>query len=164
MVYLMDVFPTLCELISAPIPARVEGLSFAPVIRGEKPRVREFLFNAYRNCQRSISDDQWKLIRYPLIDKTQLFNLAQDAHEETDLADRPENVVRIKELMSKLAELQKQYDDTYPLTVSDAKPAAWSPAQLTPSDLAAQAKETAVTFEPPPYLGGGKKKRGPAAE
>ena len=48
-VYLMDVFPTLCELIGTPIPARVEGLSLAPVIRGEKPRVREFILNAYRD-------------------------------------------------------------------------------------------------------------------
>ncbi|MEI9895310.1 MAG: hypothetical protein WDN28_15835 [Chthoniobacter sp.] len=51
--------------------------------------MREYLFNAYKNCQRSISNDRWKLIRYPLIDKTQLFDLAQDAHEETDLAGPP---------------------------------------------------------------------------
>jgi len=162
MVYLMDVFPTLCELSGAPSPARVEGLSLAPVIRGEKPRVREYLFNAYKNCQRSISDDRWKLIRYPLIDKTQLFDLAHDAHEESDLAGRPENAGKIKELLGKLAELQKQYDDPHPLVVSDAKPGEWSPAQLTPADLAAQAKETAATFEPPPYLGGGKKKKAAA--
>ncbi|MDR3401663.1 MAG: sulfatase-like hydrolase/transferase [Chthoniobacter sp.] len=162
MVYLMDVFPTLCELSGTPIPARVEGLSLAPVIHGEKPRVREYLFNAYKTCQRSISDDRWKLIRYPLIDKTQFFDLAHDAHEETDLAGRPENEGKIKELLGKLVELQKQYDDPYPLTVSDPKPAEWSPAQLTPADLAAQAKETEVTFQPPPYLGGGKKKKTPA--
>jgi len=60
-----------------------------------------------------------------------------------------------------LAEWQKQVDDPIPLTVADPKPAEWSPAQLTSADLAAQEKETAVTFQPPAYLGGGKKK--PAA-
>ena len=157
-VYLMDVFPTACELSGTPIPSRVEGLSLAPIIHGEKSRVREYLFTAYRACQRSISDDRWKLIRYPLIDKTQLFDIEHDAHEEHDLASQPKYAGKIKELTTKLAELQKQYDDPHPLTVPDPKPAEWSPALLTPEDLAAQMKETEVTFEPPPYLNGGKKK------
>ena len=130
-----------------------------PVIRGEKPRVRQYLFNAYRTCQRSISDDKWKLIRYPLIGKTQLFDLENDAHEEHDLAAKPGFAAKIAELMAKLAELQRQVDDPHPLTVPDPKPAEWSPALLTPADLAAQEKETAVTFEPPPYLHGGTKKK-----
>jgi arylsulfatase A-like enzyme len=157
----MDVFPTLCELTGTPIPQRVEGLSLAPVIRGQKPRVREYLFNAYKTCQRSISDDRWKIIRYPLINRTQFFDLAADAHEENDLNDRPEYENKLKELMRKLADLQKQYDDPYPLTVAQPQPGVWSPALLTPADLAAQAKETAVTFEAPPYLSGGKKKKTP---
>jgi arylsulfatase A-like enzyme len=157
-VYLMDVFPTFCDLIGTPIPKRVEGLSLAPVIRGEKPRVREYLYTAYRDCQRSISDDRWKLIRYPLIDKTQLFDLSRDAHEEHDIAGQPEQAARIRELMGKLAELQKQWDDPTPLTVANPKPAAWSPALLTPDDLAAQARETEVTFQPPKYLSSLQKK------
>jgi len=157
--YLMDVFPTICELIGTAIPARVEGLSLAPLIRGEKPRVRQVLFTAYRTCQRSISDDRWKLIRYPLIDKTQLFDLEHDAHEEHDLATQPEYATKIKELMAMLAESQRQVDDPHPLAVPDPKPATWSPAMLTPADLAAQAKETAVTFEPPPYLHGETKRK-----
>lgn len=159
LVYLMDVFPTLCELTSTPIPSRVEGLSLAPVIRGQKPQVREYMFNAYRTSQRSISDDRWKVIRYPLINRTQFFDLSQDAHEENDLSGRPEYQSKVEQMLAKLAELQKQYDDPHPLTVADPKPGVWSPALLTPADLAAQAKETAVTFEPPPYLGGGKKKK-----
>ena len=161
-VYLMDVFPTVCELTGAPIPARVEGRSLAPVIHGEKPRVREYLFTAYRTSQRAISDDRWKLIRYPLIGKTQLFDLAHDAHEEHDLAAQPENAPKIKELMARLAEAQQKVDDPSPLTVPDPKPAAWSPAMLTSEDLTAQAKETKVTFESPTYLGGGEKKKTPA--
>lgn len=157
-VYLMDVFPTLCELTGTPIPKRVEGLSLAPVIHGQKSRVREYMFNAYKTCQRSISDERWKLIRYPLINRTQLFDLAHDAHEENDLNDRPEHEKKLKELMGKLAALQKQYDDPYPLTVAKPQPGVWSPALLTPQDLAAQAKETEVTFSPPPYLSTAKKK------
>jgi arylsulfatase A-like enzyme len=150
-VYLMDVFPTLCELIGAPIPARVEGLSLAPIIHGQKPRVHEFMYNAYRDSQRAVSDDHWKLIRYPLIDKTQFFDLTNDPHEEHDLAGQPESAAKIQELLGKLAELQKKYDDPVPLTVANPASSAWSPSQLTPADLAAQARETKVTFEAPLY-------------
>jgi arylsulfatase A-like enzyme len=153
----MDVFPTICEFTGVPKPGRVDALSLAPVIRGEKPRVRDYVFTFYRDSQRSISDDRWKLIRYPLIDKTQLFDLQADPHEEQDLAGKPERAEKIKELMVKLAEQQKLYADTYPLTVPNPKPAEWSPAKLTPEDLAKQAKETEVTFEPPPYVTGKKK-------
>jgi arylsulfatase A-like enzyme len=157
--YLMDVFPTVCSLCEVPEPARVEGRSLMPVVRGEKAGVREWMFNVYRDCQRSISDDRWKLIRYPLIDKTQLFDLQADAHEEHDLAGMPEHATKVRELMAKLSELQGKFADPHPLTVAEVKPADWSPAKLTEKDLAAQAKETKATFEPP-VQGAGKKKKG----
>jgi arylsulfatase A-like enzyme len=142
----MDLFPTICDLIGVKKPSRVEGLSLGPVLRGEKPRVRETLFTAYKNCQRSVTDDRWKLIRYPLINKTQLFDLHHDPHEEHDLSSEPEQSARIEQLMSGLAQSQQQYADSFPLVVSDPKPAAWSPALLTPADLKDQEEETAITF------------------
>lgn len=156
--YLMDIFPTVCEMIGTHQPSRVEGLSLAPVIRGEKPRVREFGYNAYTKSQRAVSDDRWKLIRYPAIDKTQLFDIVADPHEERDLAALPEHTERIKTLMAKLAELQKQYDDPYPLVHDKYQPAEWSPAMLTAKDLEYQAKQTEQTFQIPGYLGGEKRK------
>lgn len=156
--YLMDVFPTICEMTGAHKPARADGLSLAPVIRGEKAHVRDFGFNAYTTTQRAVSDDRWKLIRYPLIGKTQLFDIVADPHEENDLSAQPEQAERINMLMAKLAELQKQYDDTSPLTYGKYRPAAWSPATLSPEDLALQAKETKSTFSAPHWLGGEKRK------
>ena len=157
--YLMDIFPTICELTGAHKPARCDSLSLAPVIRNEKPRVREFMFNLYRECQRSVSDDRWKMIVYPQINKMQLFDLQNDAHEEHDLSEEIYYSAKMKDMSIALGELQKQFDDPYPLNVKNPRPEAWSPAMLTEKDLQAQAKETAITFEPPPYLGGGKKKR-----
>lgn len=148
--YWMDLFPTVCELVGITKPARVEGLSLAPVIHKEKPRVREFMYNVYRNCERSISDDRWKLIRYPLINKTQLFDLSVDPHEEHDLGADPAKAPKISELMTQLARLQQQYADTYPLTVPNPAPSDWSPTVLTSEDIKDQEEETAVTFGKPP--------------
>jgi arylsulfatase A-like enzyme len=41
-VSLADLFPTLCELVGAPIPAGVQGRSLAPLLRGEPVPAAEF--------------------------------------------------------------------------------------------------------------------------
>ena len=38
---------------------------------------------------KAIRDDRWKLIRYPNVDKTQLFDLKADPEETQNLADDP---------------------------------------------------------------------------
>jgi len=152
--YLMDIFPTVCELTGIPKPGRAEGLSLAPVIRGEKPGVRDCLFTAYGKCQRAVTDGRWKLIRYPLIDKTQLFDLQADPHEENDLAARSEQAETVREMMGKLAELQRQWADEHPLVVDNPKPQAWSPEKLTERDIESQKEETAVSSGQKPRKSG----------
>jgi arylsulfatase A-like enzyme len=130
--YLYEVYPTLCELAGIPIPAGLDAKSLAPVIKGKKPSIRPAIFTAYKNCQRAIRDERWKLIRYPLIDKTQLFDLQADPHEMNDLAGKPESAAKIAELTALLEKTRKEYGDTAPLVVPTPKPAAWSPAAAKP--------------------------------
>lgn len=125
--YLMDIYPTLCELTGTHIPKELEAKSLAPVLTGKSAKVRDHMFNSYKECQRSIRDERWKLIRYPLINKTQLFDLQTDPHEMTDLADQPEHADRIKELMVVLQQHQKQFGDKTPLQVANPADPAWSP-------------------------------------
>jgi arylsulfatase A-like enzyme len=125
--YLYDIYPTLCDLAGIPVPPGLDARSLAPVIEGHQPKVRDCLFTAYRNCQRSIRDGRWKLIRYPLIDKTQLFDLQADPHEMTDLAGKPESADKINELTALLEKTRREYGDTAPLEVANPKPAEWTP-------------------------------------
>jgi arylsulfatase A-like enzyme len=125
--YLFDLYPTLCDLAGIPVPAGLDAKSLAPVIKGSQPGVRDCLFTAYRNCQRSIRDDRWKLIRYPLIDKTQLFDLQADPHEMNDLAGKPDSEGKIKELTALLEKTRQEYGDNAPLQVANPAPSAWTP-------------------------------------
>lgn len=144
LVYLMDVFPTLCELTSIAPPAELEGRSLRPVVEGEMPRVREYLFTAYGEAaQRAVTDERWKLIRYPQIDKTQLFDLANDPREQHDLAGDPRRAAEQARLLAELAAQQRTWGDTAPLTAARPRPAEWSPEKLTAQDLKDQAFETA---------------------
>lgn len=133
--YLYDVYPTMCQLAGIPVPAGLDAKSLVPVIQGQQAKVRDVMFNTYRECQRSIRDDRWKLIRYPLIDKTQLFDLQADPHEMTDLAANPEYAGKIKELMALLETTRKELGDTAPLTVANPQKAEWSVPAVIPTWL-----------------------------
>tara|TARA_R110002096_G_scaffold273422_11_gene467316 strand:- start:6337 stop:7746 length:1410 start_codon:yes stop_codon:yes gene_type:complete len=89
-VYLRDLYPTTCELAGVPIPGAVTAKSFAASLRrGDEP-LREEIFGYFRDSQRMIRSDGWKLIVYPLADKTQLFDLKSDPWETRNLADSPQ--------------------------------------------------------------------------
>lgn len=139
MCYLLDVFPTLGALAGIPAPEGSEGRSLVPVLKGETTAHREVIFTAYRNVQRALRDDRWKLIRYPRVDRTQLFDLRADPHEMNDLAGQPEHAARIREMTARLEQAQREAGDTCPLTVASPEPAAWKP----PADGGSRAKPAA---------------------
>jgi lysophospholipase L1-like esterase len=125
--YLLDIFPTACELAGVPIPAGLDGKSLAPVIRGERAKVRDSLFTAYRTVQRAVRDDRWKLIRYPHINRTQLFDLQSDPDELHNLADEPAHAGRVKQLLTLMQTWQKQLGDTTPLTAEKPSDPKFTP-------------------------------------
>ena len=127
LVYLLDLFPTFAEFAGAEIPAGVEGKSIVPILSGKATKVRDVLYTGYRNCQRAIRDDRWKLIRYPLVDRTQFFDLSNDPHELTNLADKPEHAAKVKEMTALLTKEMTSHADSFPLTVAKPNPAEWSP-------------------------------------
>lgn len=127
LIYLMDLFSTLCDFGGAKIPEGVEGKSIVPILQGKKTKLRATLYTGYKDCQRAVRDDRWKLIRYPLVDQTQLFDLKNDPHELDNLADKPGHATKVAELTALLEKEMAGYGDTTPLTIANPKPAAWSP-------------------------------------
>lgn len=91
--YLSDLFPTLCDLVDLSIPESVQGQSFAENLREGKPKGRDWLYLAYLSCQRAIRESDYKLIEYVVRKKChrQLFNIAEDRWETTNLTDSPEH-------------------------------------------------------------------------
>ena len=120
--YLLDLFPTVCDLTGVPIPETVEGKSLAPVLAGKQKAVRDSVFLAYRDCQRAVRTDRWKLIRYPQINKSQLFDLENDPDELKDLANDANHAGRVKELTALLEDWQKQLGDRQALSTDKPAP------------------------------------------
>lgn len=142
LVYLMDLFPTFAEFAGAKNPDGVEGKSLVPILSGTETKLRDALYTGYRNGQRAIRDDRWKLIRYPLVDRTQLFDLRADPHELINLADKPEHATKVAELTALLAKQMAAYADNFPLTVANPIPAEWTPP--TPGTGSARTKRKAA--------------------
>jgi len=109
--YLYDLFPTVCDLAGIPIPDTVGGRTLRPLLRRAGTRVRDTVFAHYRDVQRMARTRRWKLIHYPLIDKTQLFDLDRDPDEMEDLAGRPESGARLEELRGRLVGWQREVGD-----------------------------------------------------
>jgi arylsulfatase A-like enzyme len=127
LVYLMDLFTTFADFGGAKLPDGVEGKSLRPILEGTQTKVRDVLYTGYRACQRAIRNDRWKLIRYPLVDRTQLFDLSVDPRELTNLAEKPEHQAKIVELTALLQKEMDNHSDIIPLTVDKPAPAEWSP-------------------------------------
>ena len=120
--YLFDLYPTVCDLVGAKTPESIDGKSFRSVIEGKVKIARPELMLAYLGKQRAIRDDRWKLIRYPEVNVTQLFDLDSDPDENTNLADEPAQKDRVADRLQRLAKLQKHYGDDRALSVANPKP------------------------------------------
>jgi arylsulfatase A-like enzyme len=127
--YLLDIFPTLGALINVSGPDGSEGRSLVGVIGGKELSVRNEVFLGYTQTQRSIRDERWKLMRFPQINVSQLFDLQTDPHETKNLAELPENKGRVAAMMTKLAQAQTTWGDTLPLSAAQPKPAVFQPPQ-----------------------------------
>ncbi len=91
-VYLLDIFPTLCDILGIDVPKTVEGKSFADILQNKRVTGRETLYMAYKDNVRSVKNEKYKLIEYRTdgLKKTQLFNLNSDPYEMENLYGKPE--------------------------------------------------------------------------
>jgi arylsulfatase A-like enzyme len=102
LLYLHDVVPTLGDLCGVTGPTGGEGRSMKTVVRDPSGAGRSDLVFAYRTVQRAIRDERWKLITYPEVGVTQLFNLEEDPQETNDLSADPSHADRLVDLRRRL--------------------------------------------------------------
>ncbi|MDY3552997.1 arylsulfatase [Gemmata sp. JC717] len=121
--YFPDVLPTLCAFAGTKAPEAIDGISFLPLLRGEKQPTHDFLyweFSGYGG-QQAVIDGEWKAVRQALGMggvKTELYHLAKDPSEKEDVAAKNPAV---------LARLEKRMKDehtpnpNFPLQTIDPK-------------------------------------------
>ncbi len=141
MCYLFDVLPTLGALCGVKGPATSEGRDLTPTLRDPATPARSELMFAFRHVQRAFRDERWKLIQYPEINRTQLFDLQSDPHEITNLAASPTHVARVQSMTtSLLAAMRSAGDSVTALTVANPAPAEFDPKAPPPPKAAKKKK------------------------
>ena len=117
-VYLQDAMATSLDIAGIKKPKYIDFNSFLNIAKGSENKSKyNAIYGAYKDSQRMIRKDGYKLLVYPKIKKILLFNLTNDPEEMNDISAIPEQQSRIKQLFFELQELQKKMDD--PLDISD---------------------------------------------
>lgn len=103
-----DLLPTICELCQVPVPAGIDGVSFAPVLTGKPMPEREGLYWHYPHYSNqggkpgsAVRAGRWKLIEFFETQRFELFDLEKDIRESRNLAAEHPDVV--KQLSQQLA-------------------------------------------------------------
>ncbi|TKG95487.1 DUF4976 domain-containing protein [Puteibacter caeruleilacunae] len=111
-VYLQDIMASALDLAGVEKPAYVEFNSLMPLARGKQKKGNyDAIYGGYRNLQRMVRKDNFKLILYPEAKKVLLFDLKKDPEEMKDLSDVKKYQSLKKKLFKELLELQKQMND-----------------------------------------------------
>ena len=114
LIYLIDIFPTLCDLIKIQQPTTIEGKSLAPHLAQPTEKIREYLHFAYEGLQRGVRNQQYKLIEY-VVDgrhvQTQLFDLLNDPRETVNLSKDNQFSGVLNRLRNELKRWQTEYED-----------------------------------------------------
>lgn len=116
LVELMDIVPTLYNLLDMEIPQYVQGKSLARLLRGESDAMphREFVRTEHYGATNfpdhshatMYRDKRWKLVTYHRKNLIELYDLDNDPWEHHDLSESPEHQHIKWELM------QRSYDAT----------------------------------------------------
>ena len=104
-----DVLPTFCELAGVPAPAGIDGVSFAPTLRGDisKQVKRKHVYWEFheQGGKQAIRKGKWKAVRLNVRKKPdgpiELYDLSRDIGETKNLSDKhPDLIKEMARLMS----------------------------------------------------------------
>ena len=117
----IDYAPTFLELAGVTVPSDIQGESLLPLLKGEEPQDwRDALYYHYYEYPAEhavkkhygVRDDRYKLIHfYDDIDQWELYDLQADPTEMHNLYGQPGYEEVTRRMMTKLKDLQRQYDD-----------------------------------------------------
>ena len=123
-IHMVDMFPTLAGLAGAPLDKSkpLDGLNVWPAIGEGKPSPRDEVVYGLEPFRAAVRKGDWKLVwRTVLPSQVELFNLAEDPAEKTNLADQ--NPQKVAELQQRIEALAR--DAVPPLLLNEALGVVW---------------------------------------
>ena len=131
-VSLVDLVPTLLDLLGETVPAHVQGQSRVDVLRGDADLGANDVIVEWNGSHNSctwpddappdaervdaepwrtiISHEGWKL-NLSAVDQSELYDLNEDPHEQRNLVNDPAQATRIRDLTARVRAWQQRTDD-----------------------------------------------------
>lgn len=106
LVELLDLYPTTARLCGLDVPARLQGKDISPIFDDPKRTVRDAAFSVAPSSRGFLlREDKWAYLQYDedASRGIELFDMAKDPKQYTNLADKPEFAPVVAELKTKLA-------------------------------------------------------------
>jgi arylsulfatase A len=97
-----DMLPTLAEFAGVSAPPNLDGVSIARALRGQTQPAHEFMYWEFheRGFQQAVRMGDWKAVRLAKDQPLELYNLATDLAETTNVASKqPEVIARIEQYL-----------------------------------------------------------------
>jgi len=105
LVELLDIYPTLCEAASLPVPKHCEGRSLLPLLRNPDQEWSECAFTQYRKGKvigRSIRTDRYRFTLWEHesgeLKGVELYDQQNDPQGNVNLAASPENEKLVQQM------------------------------------------------------------------
>lgn len=98
-----DFLPTACDIAGAEPPKGLDGISVLPVLRGEKLLLERYLYWEFheRGFTQAVRLNNWKAVRKGATQPIELYDLAADIGETSNVADKhPDVVAKIEAFMA----------------------------------------------------------------
>lgn len=115
----VDILPTLLEAAGITAPARMQGVSFLPIMRGDAKKSRDmvFAYNEFSNGDRTLRQaalrhGDWKYV-HSGTGHEQLYDLRSDPREVVNMAARSEQLPRLLQMKEWLLNWHVQYSGGY---------------------------------------------------
>ena len=113
----LDLAPTILEIAGIEIPARMQGESIVPILKGDTPEWRDSMYYHYyeypgaHSVQKheGVRTNRYKLIWYYEIDEWEMFDFKNDPNEVHNLYDKPAYSGIQTKLNEQLEALKVQY-------------------------------------------------------
>ncbi|MCY4778653.1 sulfatase-like hydrolase/transferase [Sphingobacterium sp. UT-1RO-CII-1] len=120
-IYIQDIMPTTLELLNINKPKHVFYNSFLDILKNQSQNSHYHeIYGCYMDLQRMVLTDSYKLIFYPKINTTLLFDVQKDPFEKNNLADKPEYNTIVSDMKKRLAKQQQILHDPLLLNSSNS--------------------------------------------
>lgn len=110
----VDIAPSILEIAGVKVPQRMQGRSLVPLLKGQKPKWRTEFFYEHPFEHKTIAKSEalrtqrWKYARYIDFDYEELYDLKNDTHETTNLAQEKKYQQTLESLRKRCDELAKK--------------------------------------------------------